>query len=137
MSLTIGIIRGDGIGPEVMASALEVLAAAGFGPGLEMDARLEEMPMGLAVYRQKGVPLEDEVLERMKGCDALLLSAVMSPPEPDPGYRSGLLRIRRELDLFANLRPARSLPGVPGAVPGAGRSQPRLRIGRPSRRRAP
>jgi isocitrate/isopropylmalate dehydrogenase len=111
----VAVIRGDGIGPEVVQAALSVLAAAGFGPQGPAKAELVECRMGLAVYREEGTPLTDDTFAALESADAILLGAIMTPPEPDPGYRSGLLRIRRELDLYANVRPALTLPGVPGA----------------------
>lgn len=99
-SKKIAVIPGDGIGPEVVKSALEVLQAAG--------ARFEPVPLeiGLSRWKRTGQAMSDEDMERIKECDCILFGAITSPI--DPNYRSVLLRIRRELDLYANIRPFRS-----------------------------
>ena len=103
MSRKIAVIRGDGIGPEVVEATLAVLDAAGLRPGGRVDANFIECPMGLRVYEEEGTPLTDETFRELASADAILLGAIMTPSEPPPGYRSGLLRIRRELDLYANV----------------------------------
>jgi len=99
-SKKIAIIPGDGIGPEVMQSALEVLEAAG--------ARFEPVPLeiGLCRWKKTGLAMSDEDLQIIRECDCILFGAISTPP--DSNYRSVLLRIRKELDLFANIRPFRS-----------------------------
>jgi methanogen homoisocitrate dehydrogenase len=81
----------------VIESALAVLDAVG--------AEIEEVPVeiGLSRWRRTGIAMADEDLETMKGCDCILFGAITSAP--DPRYRSPLLRIRKELDLYANIRP--------------------------------
>ena len=93
----IAIIPGDGIGPEVVDSALEVLEKAG--------ARFEPVPLeiGLGRWKKTGLAMSDEDLDTIKECDCILFGAVSTPP--DPHYRSVLLRMRKELDLYANIRP--------------------------------
>jgi 3-isopropylmalate dehydrogenase len=96
----IGIIGGDGIGPEVVAEALKVVDAAGVA--------YEPVPFDLsgARYLRDGVVLPDEDLEAIRGLDAVILGAVGTPDVP-PGVieRGLLLRLRFELDLYINLRP--------------------------------
>ncbi len=93
----VAVIAGDGIGPEVMESALAVLDAAG------ADFERIAVEMGLGRWRRCGQAMAEEDLETIKECDCVLFGAITTPP--DPGYRSVLLRLRRELDLYANIRP--------------------------------
>ena len=100
MTHRIGIIGGDGIGPEVVAEALKVVDAAGVA--------YEPVPFDLsgARYLRDGVVIRDEDVEAIRGLDAVLLGAVGTPDVP-PGIieRGLLLRLRFELDLYINLRP--------------------------------
>jgi methanogen homoisocitrate dehydrogenase len=97
---SIAVVRGDGIGPEVVESALEVLEAAG--------AQFEQIPVdiGLGRWKRTGIAMAREDLQTIKECDCVLFGAITTPP--DPGYRSVLLQLRKELDLYANIRPFRS-----------------------------
>ncbi|VVB72748.1 Homoisocitrate dehydrogenase [uncultured archaeon] len=99
-SKKVAIVPGDGIGPEVIKSALAVLEAAG--------ARFEQIPLeiGLSRWKRTGEVMAEEDLRTLKKCDCILFGAITTPP--DPNYRSVLLRLRRELDLYANIRPFRS-----------------------------
>jgi 3-isopropylmalate dehydrogenase len=96
----VGIIGGDGIGPEVIAEALKVVRAT----GVELDT--VDYHLGGARYLEDGTVLPDEVLEEWRGLDALLLGAVGTPGVP-PGLieRGLLLKMRFELDQYINLRP--------------------------------
>jgi len=96
----IGIIGGDGIGPEVVAEALKVVDATG------VSYTAVPYDLGGTRYLATGEVLPDSVLEELRGLDAILLGAVGTPDVP-PGVleRGLLLRIRFELDLFVNLRP--------------------------------
>ena len=100
MTHRIGIIGGDGIGPEVIAEGLKVIAAA----GVVVDTI--EYDLGGARYMRDGTVLPDEILEEWRGLDALYLGAVGTPEVP-PGLieRGLLLKMRFELDLYVNLRP--------------------------------
>ena len=99
-SKKIAIVAGDGIGPEVIESALAVLDGAG--------AQFERVPVeiGLSRWKKTGQAMGEEDLVALKSCDCLLLGAISTPP--DPNYKSVLLRIRKELDLYANIRPFHS-----------------------------
>jgi 3-isopropylmalate dehydrogenase len=100
VSHQIGIIAGDGIGPEVVAEALKVIDATGVG----YDA--VRYDLGGVRYLRTGEVLPDAALEELRGYDAILLGAVGTPEVP-PGVleRGLLLKLRFELDLFINLRP--------------------------------
>ncbi|MGH9089322.1 MAG: 3-isopropylmalate dehydrogenase [Acidimicrobiales bacterium] len=108
----VAVIGGDGIGPEVLAEALKVVAAA----GVELDA--VDYDLGAAHYVRTGEVLPDRVLEELRGFDVILLGAI-GPPIGDTAVPSGvlerglLLRMRFELDLYINLRP---FLGVPGSI---------------------
>jgi 3-isopropylmalate dehydrogenase len=106
VSLDIGVIGGDGIGPEVVAEALKVVRAAG------VDLTTTDYDLGGARYLRDGTVLPDDVLERWRSHDALLLGAVGTPEVP-PGVieRGLLLRMRFELDLYVNQRPFRAPDG--------------------------
>lgn len=103
----IGVIGGDGIGPEVVAEGLKVVRAA----GVELDT--VDYDLGGARYLRDGTILPDTVLEEWRGLDALYLGAVGTPGVP-PGVieRGLLLKMRFELDLFINQRPFVHPPDV-------------------------
>lgn len=97
-------LPGDGIGPEVTAAARDVLGA------LASDLVLEERPFGGAAIREWGEPLPEETLKACEAADAVLLGAVGGPEFDRAEVRpeQGLIALRSELDVYANLRPARS-----------------------------
>jgi 3-isopropylmalate dehydrogenase len=99
-SYRVGVVGGDGIGPEVVAEGLKVIAAAG--------VRLETVPydLGGSRYLRDGTILPDSVLDEWRGLDAIYLGAVGAPEVP-PGVieRGLLLKMRFDLDLYVNLRP--------------------------------
>lgn len=108
----VGVIGGDGIGPEVVAEALKVVAAAG------VDLAVTEYDLGSDRYVRTGDVLPDSVLEELHSEEAILLGAVGPPVgstavPPGTLERGLLLRLRFELDLYVNMRP---FTGVPGAV---------------------
>lgn len=117
MKKHICVMSGDGIGPEIVSQSLRVLDAVAekFGH----DFSREEALIGGIAIDTKGVPLPKETIEACKKADAVLLGAVGGPKWDviDPAIRPerGLLAIRKELGLFANLRPARLLPELAGA----------------------
>jgi len=96
----IGVIGGDGIGPEVVAEALKVVRATG------VDIDTVDYDLGGARYLRDGTVLTDEIVDEWRGLDALLLGAVGTPDVP-PGVieRGLLLKMRFDLDLYVNQRP--------------------------------
>ncbi len=107
MTNTLLILPGDGIGPEVMAEVRKVIDWFGRN-GLPFE--VEEGLVGGCAYDAHGTPLTDETMERAQAADAVLLGAVGGPKWDDLDFslkpERGLLRLRKEMDLFANLRPA-------------------------------
>jgi 3-isopropylmalate dehydrogenase len=115
MAARVILLPGDGIGPEIVASAREVLERLG---GLEFDERL----IGGASIDAHGTALTDEVLEACRASDAILLGAVGGPrwESTDPGAprpEQGLLGLRKAIGLFANLRPVRPIASLIDASP--------------------
>lgn len=100
------VIEGDGIGHEVIPAAVRVLREA--VPGLETIPA----EAGWDCFTRRGVSVPEETLETIRGCGAALFGAVSSPARKVDGYRSAILTMRQGLDLYANLRPVRSLPRV-------------------------
>jgi 3-isopropylmalate dehydrogenase len=103
MGHRIGVIAGDGIGPEVIAEGLKAIDAA----GVALD--LTDYELGGARYLRDGTVLDDATLKELRDLDAIYLGAVGTPGVP-PGVleRGLLLRMRFELDLYVNLRPFRA-----------------------------
>ncbi|UQN15284.1 3-isopropylmalate dehydrogenase [Gulosibacter sp. ACHW.36C] len=120
--LDLGIIQGDGIGPEVITEARKVLRAA-LPEGVELTET--EYPHGASHYLATGEVLSDESLDKLKGHDALLLGAVGGDPN-DPKLAGGilerglLLKLRFAFDHYINLRPSKLWPSArsPLATPG-------------------
>jgi 3-isopropylmalate dehydrogenase len=113
---TIVTLPGDGIGPEIMAPALELLRH------LSEDFSFEEHAFGGAAIDLHGIALTDETLAACRAADAVLLAAVGGPKwdttDPDaPRPEQGLLGLRKGMGLFANLRPVRPLPALYDASP--------------------
>ncbi len=108
---------GDGIGPEIVAQALRVLDK--IATKFNHEFTYEEALIGGAAIDAKGLPLPEETITACKKADAVILGAVGGPKWDtiDPAIRPerGLLAIRKELGLFANLRPARLMPELAGA----------------------
>ncbi|MBS1881252.1 MAG: 3-isopropylmalate dehydrogenase, partial [Actinobacteria bacterium] len=109
------VLPGDGIGPEIIAAARQVLDALG-------EFRYEEHLLGGASIDAHGTALTEETLAAAKAADAVLLGAVGGPKwdttDPDqPRPEQGLLGIRKGMGLFANLRPVRPSPALMGASP--------------------
>ena len=102
------ILAGDGIGPEVMDQVVRVIDW--FNNNKKLNFTIEEDLVGGVAYDSHGQPLSDKTLEKAKSCDAVLLGAVGGPKYDGLDFslkpERGLLRLRKELDLFANLRPA-------------------------------
>ncbi len=112
MKNTIGLIFGDGIGPEIVTEAKKVLNAAANKYGLEFE--YERLLLGGESIDATGLPLTDETIEKAKTCDAVLMGSIGGDAKTSPWYKlepskrpeAGLLKIRKALNLFANLRPA-------------------------------
>lgn len=106
-NIRLAVIPGDGIGTEVVAEGLKVLNAAG------VKSETTEYDLGARRYHATGQTLPNEVLDELRGYDAILLGAVGDPSVP-PGVleRDLLLRLRFELDHYVNLRPVKLFPGV-------------------------
>ena len=123
MKLNIGIIKGDGIGPEIVTEAMKVLDKVGEIYGHTCD--YTELLLGGASIDVHGVPLTDETVEKAKACDAVLMGSIGGDAKTSPWYQlepskrpeAGLLRIRKEFGLFANLRPAVLYEELEGACP--------------------
>jgi 3-isopropylmalate dehydrogenase len=112
MKLNIGVIKGDGIGPEIVTEAMKVLDRTAEVYGHECV--YTQLLMGGASIDVHGVPLTDETISKAKLCDAVLMGSIGGDTRTSPWYQlepskrpeAGLLKIRKELNLFANLRPA-------------------------------
>lgn len=117
MSKQILILPGDGIGPEIMTEAVKVLELA--NEKYQLGFELTHDVIGGAAIDKHGVPLADETLERARAADAVLLGAVGGPKwdtiERDIRPERGLLKIRSQLGLFGNLRPAILYPQLADA----------------------
>jgi 3-isopropylmalate dehydrogenase len=111
-SYKVGLIGGDGIGPEVVAEALKVVSAAG------VTLSTTDYDLGADRYIRTGDVLPDSVLAELSSQDAILLGAI-GPPVGSTSVPSGalerglLLRLRFELDLYVNMRPFTGVPGAP------------------------
>ena len=123
MELNIGVIRGDGIGPEIVTEAIKVLNKVGEVYG--HTYKYNELLMGGASIDVHGIPLTDETVAIAKSCDAVLMGSIGGDAKTSPWYQlepskrpeAGLLKIRKELNLFANLRPAVLYDELKGACP--------------------
>ncbi|MFC2112707.1 3-isopropylmalate dehydrogenase [Bacteroidota bacterium] len=113
MTYKIVVLPGDGIGPEVTAQALKLLPVIAEKENVEFV--LDEGLIGATAIDQTGNPLPDETIEKCKESDAVLLGAVGHPKfDMDPTAKvrpeQGLLKIRKSLGLFANIRPVKTFP---------------------------
>jgi tartrate dehydrogenase/decarboxylase/D-malate dehydrogenase len=109
----VAVIAGDGAGPEVIAEARKAVDALG------IDLEWIELPWGTDYFHEHGAMMPPDALDVARAHDAILLGAVGHPSVPDHVTLWGLLLpLRQGLDLYANLRPARLLDGVPSALEG-------------------
>lgn len=123
MNVNIAVIKGDGIGPEVVSQAMKVLDTVGEKYGHVFN--YQQILMGGCSIDAYGVPLTDEAIEIAKASDAVLLGSIGGNTTTSPWYKlppnlrpeAGLLKIRKELNLFANLRPAVLYKELKGACP--------------------
>ncbi len=102
--MKIAVIPGDGIGLEVLPAALDVLDALG------LDIEKIPLEIGYRKWESTGSAITDEDISIIKECDCVLFGAITTPP--DPNYKSVLVRLRKELDLYANIRPFAPLQKV-------------------------
>jgi methanogen homoisocitrate dehydrogenase len=96
----VAVAEGDGIGREVVPVARAVLAA------VRPDIEYFDVEVGYGRWQRTGSAITDAEIASLKDADAILFGAITTPP--DPGYRSVIVRIRKELDLYANVRPVKS-----------------------------
>lgn len=123
MNVNLAVIKGDGIGPEVVTQAMKVLDTIGEKYGHTFE--YQQILMGGCSIDAYGVPLTDEAIAIAKASDAVLLGSIGGNTTTSPWYKlppnlrpeAGLLKIRKELNLFANLRPAVLYPELKGACP--------------------
>lgn len=123
MKLNIGVIKGDGIGPEIVTEAMKVLNRIAEVYGHECE--YTELLMGGASIDVHGIPLTEETIQKAKQCDAILMGSIGGDTRTSPWYQlepskrpeAGLLKIRKALNLFANLRPAVLYEELKGACP--------------------
>ena len=101
---TITLINGDGIGPEISESVVQIIKASG------IEINWEIQTAGADVIKKEGTPLPQRVLESVKRNKIALKAPVTTPI--GKGFRSVNVQLRKSLDLFANLRPCKNLPGV-------------------------
>ncbi len=111
MGYKICLIEGDGIGHEVVQAARVVLEATG------LDLEFLEAEMGWETFEKVGTSVPEATLEAITHTDATLFGAATSPSKKVPGFFGAIRHVRRKLDLFANVRPAKFHP-VPGAREG-------------------
>jgi 3-isopropylmalate dehydrogenase len=107
------VMQGDGIGPEIAAATLVVLRET--DRLLDLGLTFEDVPIGLAALKQHGTTLPDASFEAAKRADAVILGPV-SHNEYPPAEHGGINpsgEMRKRLDLYANIRPARTRPGLP------------------------
>ena len=123
MEFQVAVIPGDGIGPEIVTEAMKVLDQVGRVYGHQFYYK--KLLMGGCSIDAYGVPLTDEAIEIAKASDAVLLGSIGGNTTTSPWYKlpphlrpeAGLLKIRKALNLFANLRPAVLYPELKGACP--------------------
>jgi 3-isopropylmalate dehydrogenase len=109
-AIRLAVMAGDGIGPEITAATLTVLAAADRAFGLALA--FEDAPIGLVGLRTLGSTLPDESFARAKAADGVIMGPVSTADYPE-GARNPSAEMRKRLELYANIRPARSRPGLP------------------------
>jgi isocitrate dehydrogenase (NAD+) len=106
---TVTLLPGDGIGPEVVDATVRILEAAGF------QAHWESFEVGAGALEKHGDPLPREVLESIRKCGVALKGPIGTPIAK--GFPSVNVALRKTLDLYANLRPVKTIPGVKGPYP--------------------
>jgi len=111
----VAVLAGDGVGPEVVAEARKAVDALG------LEVEWAELGWGSDCYHEHGRMMPEDWVEQLAGFQAVLLGAIGDPSVPDHVSLWGsILELRQWLDLWANLRPCRLLPGIPGPLGGRG-----------------
>lgn len=108
--MRVAVIPGDGIGPEVISAAVRAIEV------VADDLEMVTAEIGLGAFQRTGSYLPERTLELLRDVPAALFGAITSPLSYDASYRSPLLRIRKEFDLYANIRPVRRLQPDIGMV---------------------
>ena len=106
--MKIAVIEGDGIGKEVIPVAVSILDY--FNETYGWNIKKVPLEIGFGKWQRTGEAITDDDISVLKTCDAVLFGAITTVN--DPSYKSVLLRIRKELDLYANIRPIRSITGI-------------------------
>jgi 3-isopropylmalate dehydrogenase len=115
--IKLGVVAGDGVGPEVIAESLEVLADVARLEGISYG--LTHVDIGGERYLRTGEVLPEEAVRQLRACDAILLGAVGHPKVPPGVLEQGiLLRLRFDFHQYVNLRPIHLFPGVEGPIRG-------------------
>ncbi|MEZ5334880.1 MAG: isocitrate/isopropylmalate family dehydrogenase [Methanolobus sp.] len=100
--MKLAVVEGDGVEKEVIPAALNILDA------FDLDVEKVALELGYGKWERTGTAITDDDIDTLKECDCVLFGAVTTPP--DPNYKSVLLTIRKELDMYANIRPIRPCP---------------------------
>jgi len=106
--MRIAIIEGDGIGKEVIPEAAAILDY--FNETYQWEIEKVPIEVGYGKWERTGSAITDDDVSLLKSCDAVLFGAITTVT--DPSYKSVLLRIRKELELYANIRPLLPIPGI-------------------------
>ena len=115
MTHLVALLPGDGVGPEVVAEARRAVDALG------LSLEWTELPWGSAYWHEHGRMMPEDAIESLSAHDAVLMGAIGDPSVPDHLSIWGLvLEVRQRLDLWANVRPARLLEGIPCPLAGRG-----------------
>ncbi|KAK3711710.1 homoisocitrate dehydrogenase [Vermiconidia calcicola] len=111
-TLRIGLIPGDGIGREVIPAGRRILEALPSSLGLKFS--FVDLDAGFETFKQTGIALPEKTVETLKKeCDGALFGAVSSPTTATKGYSSPIVALRKRLDLYANVRPVKSVAPTP------------------------
>lgn len=115
----LGVLRGDGIGPEVVGATVKVLEPVRERVG-GLGFEFVPLPMGWEAIRESGCAMPESTVEMLRKCDGWLMGPhdSASYPEPERVKRNPSGELRHRFDLYANIRPARAYPGVPAVSPG-------------------
>lgn len=100
----IAVIPGDGIGPEVILPSIELINQF-------VEFERVDLEVGYKNYKRNGTPISDDTLDQIASVDAIFFGAVTTPPNIE-GYQSPILQIRKEFDLYANIRSTKSIPNL-------------------------